>query len=86
MKTATLFRKRRWEVAICTRGGNQSWNGIVKKFEQNRFDYLFVVVGDWRCWFIPSAEVRGQTSLRLGGPKYERFEISAPQGSTFMTT
>lgn len=76
VKTGTMFRKGRWEVAICTRGGNQSWNGIVKKFEPNRFDYLFVVVGDWRCWFIPSDEVGGQTCLLLGDPKYARFEVA----------
>lgn len=49
VKTCTLFRNGRWKVAICTRGGNQSWNGIAKKLEPNRFDYLFVVVADWRC-------------------------------------
>lgn len=76
VKTATLYRKARWEVAVCTRGGNRSWSGVVKKLESNRFDYLFVVVGDWRCWFIPSAEVGGQTSLLLGGPN----EVGAPQG------
>ena len=48
VKTTTAFRKGRWEVAICTRGGNQIWNGIVKKFEPIRFDYHFVVAGDWR--------------------------------------
>jgi hypothetical protein len=78
VKTATLFRKGRWAVAVCTRGGNQSWNGVVKGLEPDRFDYLFVVVGDWRCWLIPAAEVGGKTSVLLGGPKYARFEVATP--------
>ncbi len=78
VKTATLSRKGRWEVAVCTRGGNRSWNGIVKKLETERFDYLFAVTGDWRCWFIPANEVGGGTIILLGGPKYARFEVGSP--------
>ncbi len=37
------------------RGGNQSWNKIVKRFGHERCDYLFVLVGDGRRWFIPSS-------------------------------
>jgi hypothetical protein len=73
VKTSTLFRDGRWAVAVCTRGGNQSWSRIVKKLEHTRFDYLIVVAGDWRCWFIPAAEVDGTTTVLLGGPKYAKF-------------
>jgi len=27
VKTTTRHRNHRWEVMLCTRGGNQSWNG-----------------------------------------------------------
>jgi hypothetical protein len=27
VKTSNYRRKNRWEVAVCTRGGNQSWSG-----------------------------------------------------------
>ena len=27
VKTSTQHRNRRWCVALCTRGGNRSWNG-----------------------------------------------------------
>jgi hypothetical protein len=57
------------------RGGNRSWNGVIKRLEEARFDYLFVVVGDWRCWFIPASEVDGRSGISLGGPKYSEFEI-----------
>jgi hypothetical protein len=75
VKTATGYRKRRWEVAICTRGGNQSWNGLVKRFSSTRCDLLFVLVGDGRRWAIPSDVVEGGTGIVLGGPKYAEFEV-----------
>jgi PD-(D/E)XK nuclease superfamily protein len=78
VKTSTLARKDRWTVATCTRGGNRSWNGIIKKLEGARFDYLFVVVGDWRCWFIPARAVDGRSGITLGGPKYSEFEVAPP--------
>ena len=75
VKTTTQFRLKRWEVALCTRGGNQSWNGTVKRLDRTRYDKLFVVVGDGRRWLIPSHEVSGGSGMRLGGPKYEGFEL-----------
>ena len=42
VKTSTQWRHRRWEVTLCTRGGNQSWNGLVKRFSSSRCDWLFV--------------------------------------------
>jgi hypothetical protein len=64
-----------WGVLISTRGGNQSWSGLVKYFDSARCDYLFVHVGDGRRWFIPSREVNCRSQLTLGGPKYAEFEV-----------
>jgi Holliday junction resolvase-like predicted endonuclease len=75
VKTTTAYRKRRWEVSVCTRGGNRSWNGTVKRFSASRCDRLFVLVRDGRRWFIPAKAVEGGARLVLGGPKYARFEI-----------
>jgi PD-(D/E)XK endonuclease len=75
VKTTTLFRKARWEVAVCTRGGNQSWSGVTKRLDPAKCDYLFVLVRDGRRWFIPSTHFGGGTTLRLGGPKYAEFEV-----------
>lgn len=75
VKTSTFFRDGRWEVGISTRGGNQSWTGVVKRFSPAQCDYLFVHVGDGRRWCIPADEVGGGTGLLLGGPKYARFEV-----------
>jgi hypothetical protein len=65
----------RWDVMICTRGGNQSWNGLSKRFSRDRCDYLFVLVGDGRRWFIPSQVVEGTVGICLGGPKYGEYEV-----------
>ena len=64
-----------WSVAICTRGGNQSWNRIVKRFAPSRCDYLFAHVADGRRWCIPSDRVQGTTVIVLGGRPYSEFEV-----------
>jgi hypothetical protein len=75
VKSCTSFRMNRWQVTICTRGGNQSWSGLVKYFDPTCCDYLFVVVGDGRRWCIPSVEIRSIRGICLGGPKYAEFEV-----------
>jgi PD-(D/E)XK endonuclease len=75
VKTCVAFRSNRWPVAVCTRGGNQSWSGLVKRFDAAQCDYLFAVVGDGRRWCIPSAALEGGTRIALGGPKYAPFEV-----------
>jgi hypothetical protein len=76
VKTSRFFRFDRWEVRVSTSGGNQSWNRLVKLLDPSRFDYLFVLVGDGRRWFIPAEHVGGGSHLRLGGPKYADFEVA----------
>ena len=72
-------------VQLATSGGNQSWTGLVKTFDPSRFEFLFALVGDGRCWFIPSAEIEGRRSIRIGGAKYSEFEVrpsrSIPTGT-----
>jgi hypothetical protein len=75
VKTSTCRQKNRWAVMVCTRGGNQSWTGLVKRLDPSRYDALFVHVGDGRRWFIPSAEIEARSAIRLGGPKYVEFEV-----------
>lgn len=77
VKTTTQFRKRRWSVMICTRGGNRSWNGVVKRLDPSLIDHLFVLVGDGRRWFIPASGLGGDSGIVLGGPKYAEFEVEA---------
>jgi hypothetical protein len=75
VKTTTSYRCRRWAAMVCTRGGSQSWNGLVKRFNATRCDWLFVLVGDGRRWFIPARAVGGSTKVHLGGSKYSEYEI-----------
>ncbi|HEX3831347.1 MAG TPA: group I intron-associated PD-(D/E)XK endonuclease [Solirubrobacteraceae bacterium] len=79
VKTSTQFRKGRWDVSVCTRGGNRSWSGLVKHLDPTRYEYLFVVVADGRQWLMPSAEVESATRICLGGPKYGEYELEPGQ-------
>jgi PD-(D/E)XK nuclease superfamily protein len=64
-----------YAVQLATSGGNQSWTGVVKTFDHTRADFLFVLVGDGRRWFIPSAEIEGRRGISLGGAKYSEFQV-----------
>lgn len=76
VKTCTrLTPPGHWHVMICTRGGNQSWNGTSKNFDGRLCDYLFIHVGDGRRWFIPTARIEATTAIVVGGAKYREFEI-----------
>ena len=48
VKTSSAFRKGRWDVSVCTRGGNRSWSGLVNYLDPRKYDHLFVLVGDGR--------------------------------------
>jgi hypothetical protein len=65
-----------YQVMLETKGGNQSWNGVARRFEAGRYDRLFVLVGDGRRWFIPASSIEARTAICLGGSKYAQFEIS----------
>jgi hypothetical protein len=75
VKTASHLRRGRWEVMLCTMGGNQSWNGVVKRIDPARCDVVFVHVGDGRRWYIPVSAIDGGRGILLGGPKYAEFEV-----------
>ncbi len=67
--------EERWQIAIATSGGNRSWTGLTKKFDPTKVDYLFILVGDGRRWFIPAPFVEAARALALGGTKYSEFEV-----------
>jgi hypothetical protein len=75
VKTSGQWVKDRFIVSLCTRGGNQSWNRIVKRLDASRCDAVFVHVADGRRWFIPADALGGKTAICVGGPKYSKFEI-----------
>jgi hypothetical protein len=59
VKTSTCWVNNRYVVSVCTRGGNRSWSGLVKRIEPSRCDWVFVHVGDGRRWYIPVTELGG---------------------------
>src|SRR5262245_18881211 len=67
VKTCTRRSGCNWMVSVCTRGGNQSWSGITKRLDASQCDYLFVLTGYGRRWFIPSHVLGGGTTVRVGG-------------------
>jgi hypothetical protein len=75
VKTSGQWQRNRFIVSLCTRGGNQSWNGIVKRMDASRCDHVFIHVSDGRRWYIPASDLGGTTSIALGGPKYAEFEV-----------
>ena len=75
VKTSISWHRKRYIVALCTRGGNQSWNGVVKRLDATRCDQLFVHVGDGRRWFIPASVLGGGSAIVVGGPKYGDYEV-----------
>lgn len=79
VKTSTYHGAKRgsdrWQVSIATNGGNRSWTGLAKRFDPRLVDYLFVLVGDGRRWFIPANHVEGSRGLTLGGAKYSEYEV-----------
>jgi hypothetical protein len=48
---------------------------VIKLFIPDRYDYLYAHAADGRRWFIPSKDVEGGVSLRLGGPKYAEHGV-----------
>src|SRR5579859_1141487 len=54
VKTSVAWHQDRFVVALCTRGGNRSWNRVIKRLDPSRCDALFAHVGDGRRWYIPS--------------------------------
>jgi hypothetical protein len=77
VKTSSCWRNGRWEVTLATRGGNQSWSGLVKRLDVTRCDALFVHVADGRRWYIPAAELGGSSGIVLGGPRYAHYEVES---------
>jgi hypothetical protein len=77
VKTTTQRHTGRWVATLCTRGGNRSWNGIVKRFSSSRCDSLFVLAADGRRWFVPADAVGGGSAILLGGPKYAMYEVES---------
>ena len=75
--TRTPNGNPRFPVQLATNGGNQSWTGVCKPIDPERFDYLFALTREGRRWIVPSHAIETGNVITLGGPKYAEFEIDA---------
>jgi hypothetical protein len=78
VKTSTSLvhgRTDRYTLHLCTGGGNQSWNRVMKLFDPDRCDFVFALVADGRRWLIPTGAIEGQRGIHVGGAKYAEFEV-----------
>ncbi len=75
VKTSSCWQNDRFVVSLCTRGGNQSWNRIIKYLDASRCDQVFIHVANGRRWYIPAHALGGRSAIVLAGPKYAEFEI-----------
>ena len=73
VKTSRVPYKGRWAVTVCTRGGNQSWSGLVKTLDPSELR-LPVRPGRRRPPVVHPGRLasRAARASTLGGPKYAR--------------
>jgi PD-(D/E)XK endonuclease len=86
VKTGTRVHGSGFCLQLATNGGNQSWGGVVKRFDPASCDFLFALVGDGRRWFIPTSEIVATTSIVLGGRRYEEYEVERAGGTLGRST
>lgn len=63
-----------YTVGLRVLGGNQSWNGVAKHFDNTKVDYLFILLSDGRKYFIPTNVIDNKSSINIGGEKYKEYE------------
>ena len=65
-KTTRYRRYSRYEVALRTHGGNQSWRGEAKYITADDCDLVFVYALNGDMWEVPVKVVEGRGVLNLG--------------------
>ena len=55
-----------YQVHICTNGGNRSWNGLVRGFDPDAVEWLFVLTDDLDRYLVPASAITSSRSLNLG--------------------
>ncbi len=64
--TTSRDRRGRFLVQVCTRGGNQSWSGVARYFDQRQIEWLFVLTDAEDRYLIPAYAITARTKLTLG--------------------
>ena len=74
--TAKSRGKRGYDVHLSTQGGNQSWSGVIKKFDSEKVDFVFVVTESGDQYLIPSDKINGTQIITVGNQAYNEFRVS----------
>lgn len=72
--TSYLSKYDIYQVELRTKGGNTSWNGVIKLADSSGCDKLFVYCSNGDAYLIPVMEFDGQGRISLG-VKYESFRV-----------
>lgn len=66
-----------FRVELRTKGGNSSWNGVVKTVNSESCDSLYIYCEDGTEYLIPVHLISGQVTVTLGD-KYDEYKVNAP--------
>ena len=58
---------------LSTKGGNRTYN-TVKKFDNTKCEYIFVVTGDETKYLIPSSEIASKNCMTLYSP-WNKYKV-----------
>ena len=72
-RTHRIAESGNYEASLTTKGGNQSWSGLVKKITSDECDIVFISTpdGDWE---LPVSVVEGKGTITLG-KKYKQYRL-----------
>lgn len=74
VKTTRYRKPTNFCVELRTKGGNTSWNGVVKVVTKEACDLLFIYCEDGSQYLIPVEVIDGQVTLTLG-KQYLQYKI-----------
>ena len=74
VKTTRHLKGDAYQVELRTMGGNQSWSGVSKKFEDGRADLLFVLTDRGDRYLIPCKDLTSKTNFVLTG-KFDKYRL-----------
>jgi hypothetical protein len=72
--TSQLKPSGGYEVGLRVLGGNQSWNGVAKKFDNSKVDLVFVLTNKNERYLIPAKDIEAQNSIVLGD-KWSAYRV-----------
>ena len=76
IKTTTQSNKSgSYEVGLRVLGGNQSWSGVVKHFDNTKVDIVFVLCDNGDKYVIPAKTITSKNSISVGS-KWREFKVA----------